>query len=153
MVEEIAQKRAEHIGVEHPCIAIRRLLGQRAGVSFGAGIVDRDVQPTEAPDSLFDKVAHVVFVTHVRQNESGISAEATKLVFERLAFGLAAAAYDDGCAFFGKGKRRGTTDAGQSAGDEDNRSVHRACPSDRNRETCWTNRLGYWYCEPWLASG
>src|ERR1700758_1706840 len=25
---------------------------------------------------------------------------------------------------------------------------HRASSSDRNAETCRTNRLGYWYCEP-----
>jgi hypothetical protein len=25
--------------------------------------------------------------------------------------------------------------------------------SDRNIETCRTKRSGYWYCEPWLASG
>jgi len=60
-------------------------------VSFGAGIVDRDIQAAEARDSLFDKIAHVVFVAHVRQNESGLSAEATKLGFECLAFDLAAA--------------------------------------------------------------
>src|SRR2546421_11770288 len=25
--------------------------------------------------------------------------------------------------------------------------------SDRNIETCPTKRSGYWYCEPWLATG
>src|SRR4029077_2346662 len=25
--------------------------------------------------------------------------------------------------------------------------------SDKNIDTCRTNRSGYWYCEPWLASG
>jgi hypothetical protein len=54
------------IGVEHLCVAVGRLLDQRAGFSFGAGIVDRDIQPAEAPDSLFNKVAHVVFATHIR---------------------------------------------------------------------------------------
>src|SRR5258707_13005420 len=83
-----AQERAKPIGVEHPCIALGRLLGQRARFSFGAGIVDRDIQAAEARDSLFDKAAHVVFMAHVRQNESGFSAEATKLGFECLAFGL-----------------------------------------------------------------
>ena len=58
-------------------------------------------------------------MTHVCQNESGFRAEATKLDFERLAFGVAAAGRNDRCAFFGKGERRGTTDAGQSPGDED----------------------------------
>jgi Bacterial regulatory helix-turn-helix protein, lysR family len=36
---------------------------RQARFSFGAGIVDRDIQPAEAPNSLFDKVAHLVFVT------------------------------------------------------------------------------------------
>jgi hypothetical protein len=97
-----AQERAEHIGIEHPRIAVGRLLGQRARFSFRAGIVDRDIQPAEALDSLFDNVPHVVFVTHVRQNESGLSAEATKVDFECLAFGLAAAGHNDCCTFFGK---------------------------------------------------
>src|SRR5271154_3604503 len=76
--------------LEHPCIAVGCLLGQRAGFSFGAGIVDRDIQSAKAPDSLFDKIVHVVFVTHVCQNESSFRSETTKLDFERLAFGLAA---------------------------------------------------------------
>jgi hypothetical protein len=114
--------------VSNSPVAVGRLLGQRAWCSFGAGTVDRDIKPAEAPDSLFDKVAHVVFVAHVRQSENGFGAEAAKLVFECLAFGLAAAGYNDRCAFFGKGKRRGTTDTGQSAGDEDDRSVHSRCP-------------------------
>jgi hypothetical protein len=97
-----AQKGAELIGVEHPCIALGRLLGQRAGFSFGAGIVDRDIQPAEAPHGLFDKIAHIVFVAHIRQNESGFRAEARKLVFERRAFELAPAGYNDSCAFFAK---------------------------------------------------
>jgi hypothetical protein len=50
-----------------------------------------------------------------------------KLVFECIAFGLAPAGYDDRCARFGEGKRRGTTDAGQSACDEYNRIVHCRC--------------------------
>ena len=123
-----AQKRTEHIGVEHSCKAVRRLLGQRAGFSFSAGIVDRDIQTAEAADSPFDKVTHVVFVTHVRQNECSFSAKTMKFVFECLALGLAPAGYNDRCAFFGKGKCRSTTDAGQSAGDEDDRSVYSRCP-------------------------
>ena len=119
---------AEYIGLEHPCIAVGCLLGQWAGFSFGAGIVDRDIQSAKAPDSLFDKVAHVVFVTHVRQNEYSFSAKTMKFVFECLALGLAPAGYNDRCAFFGKGKCRSTTDAGQSAGDEDDWSVHNRCP-------------------------
>jgi hypothetical protein len=87
-----------------------------------------DIQAAEVRDSLFDKVAHLVFVAHVRQNESGFSAEATKLGFDCLAFGLAAAGRNNRCAFFGKGKCRGTTDAGQSTGNEDNRSAHSGRP-------------------------
>ena len=40
---------------------------------------------------------------------------------------LASAGCNDRCAFFGEGKRRGTTDASQSACDEYNRIVHRHC--------------------------
>src|SRR4051794_35043253 len=70
-------------------------------------------------------------MTHVRKNEGGFSAEATKLGFECLALGLAAAGRNDRCTFIGKGKRRGTTDAGQSASNEDNRSTHSGCPLNR----------------------
>ena len=115
------------VGVEHSSIVAWRLLGQRARFSFGSGIVDRNIQPAETRDGLFDEVAHVVFVTHVRQNESGLRAETMKLVFECLAFGLAPAGYNDRCAFFGEGKRRGTADARQSACDEYNRIVHCCC--------------------------
>src|SRR5258707_3536789 len=47
-----AQERAKHIGVEHPCIALGRLLGQRARFSFGAGIVDRDIRSEEHTSEL-----------------------------------------------------------------------------------------------------
>src|SRR5258705_3243743 len=122
-----AQERAKHIGVEHSCIALGGLLDQRARFSFGAGIVDRDIQAAEARDSLFDKVAHVAFVAHVRRNESGFNAEATKLGFECLALGLAAAGRSDRCTFLCKSKLRWTTDAGQSASNEDNTSAHSRC--------------------------
>jgi hypothetical protein len=52
------------------------------------------------------------------------SAEAAKLVFQCPAFSLAPARYDDRCAFFGKGKRRRATHAGQSAGDQHDRRTH-----------------------------
>jgi hypothetical protein len=103
-------------------------MAARCAGATGAGIVDSHVQPVEARNGLVDHIAYVVFVTHVCQNESGFTAEATKLDFDRLAFGLAASGHNDRCAFFGKGERRGTTDAGQSAGNEDNRSTHSRGP-------------------------
>ena len=74
-----AEQGAEHIGVEGGGIAVGRLLGNRAGVAFGAGVVDGGVEPTEARDRLIDQLAHIVFVAHVGTDELGLRAERAKL--------------------------------------------------------------------------
>ena len=50
-----AQQHAEHIGIEGGGVAFRGLLGDRAGLAFGAGIVDGDVEAAEPGDGLVDK--------------------------------------------------------------------------------------------------
>jgi hypothetical protein len=104
------------------------LLDHRARLAFGAGIVDSYVQPAEARDGQVDHIAYVVFAPHVRLDERRLRAEPAQFGFQGFAFGFAPAGYSDRCAFFGKGERRGAADAGQSAGNEDNRSVHSRCP-------------------------
>jgi hypothetical protein len=115
------EHRAEHIGVEHGGVAVGRLLGQRAGPAFGAGIIDGDVDPAEPRDRLIDKAAHIVFTAHVGLDEGGLGAKSAQLGFERPAFGFAAARGDHSGAFPGEGERGGAADAGQCAGNENDR--------------------------------
>jgi hypothetical protein len=119
-----AQQRAKHIGVEHRRVAVRRLLGDRPRLALGAGIIDGDVEPAEAGDGVIDQAAHILFVAHVGLDEGGLRAERMELGFQRLAFGLAAAGGDDGCAVLGEGQRGGAADAGQCAGDQDDGRGH-----------------------------
>jgi hypothetical protein len=112
---------AEHVGVEHGAVAVRRLLGQRARLAFGAGIVDGDVEPAEPCDRFIDKAAHIVFAAYVVRDERGLGAKPAQLGFERPALGFAAARGDHSRAFPGEGERGGAADAGQRAGDENDR--------------------------------
>jgi hypothetical protein len=124
-----AQERAEHVGVEHRCVAVRRLLGHRAGLAFGAGVVDGDIQAAEARDGPVDEITHVVLAPHIGLNERRLLCAApAQFSFQCPAFSFTAAGRDDGCAFLGKSQRRGAADAGQSAGDEDDGSAHFHCP-------------------------
>ena len=113
-----AQDRAEHIGVERRCIAFGGLLGDRARLAFGAGVVDRDIEPAEACDGLVDQIAHVVFVAHVGVDELGLDPRLRSSASECLA-GLSRRAGNDHLgALLGKGKGGGAADAGQCAGDQ-----------------------------------
>jgi hypothetical protein len=86
-----AQKCAEHIGVEHRRVAVGCLVGYRTRFTFGAGIVDGDIQAAEARDGLVDQIAHIVLAAHVRLNERRLRAEPAQFGFQGVAFGLVAA--------------------------------------------------------------
>jgi hypothetical protein len=125
-----AQQRAEHIGVEGGRVAFDGLLSHRTRPALGARGIDGGVDPAKARNSLVDQTAHVVLVAHVGTNECHFGAEAAEFGFQRLAFGFPAARHDDGCAVFSEGRGGGSADAGQSAGDQDNRVAHMADPCD-----------------------
>src|ERR1700733_9381847 len=73
-------------------------------------------------------VSNIVLMAHVGGDERGLGAKAAQFGLKRLAFGLAAAGYDDGGAFASKGQSGGAADACESAGDEDDGSGHGNCP-------------------------
>jgi hypothetical protein len=74
-----AQHRAKNIGVEDRPVAVRGLTAQRAGLAFGARIVDRDIETPETRDRTVDEVAHVVFFSDIGADEFRLGAGTTKL--------------------------------------------------------------------------
>jgi hypothetical protein len=73
-----AQQRAEYVGVESGGVALRGLLGHRAGPAFSARGVDGRVQTAEAGDGVLDQIADFVIMTNVGLDEGGFGAEAAK---------------------------------------------------------------------------
>ena len=120
----------EHIGVEGGGIGVGGLLRHRAGLAFGAGVVDRRVQAAEARDGPIDQVPHVVLVANIRAEEFDFSAECAQLSRELLAGFLVATGDNDAVAFPRESKSRRAPDSSQRAGDQDNRGTHSAAPSD-----------------------
>src|ERR1700692_4748608 len=70
-----AQQHTEHVGIEGGCVALGCLLRHRTGLAFGAGIVDRHIEPTEPSYGLVDQVADVVLVPNVRADELSFKAD------------------------------------------------------------------------------
>src|SRR5256885_5251485 len=62
-----------------PYTTLFRSLRHRARLSFGAGVVDRYVQATEARNGPIDQVPHLVLATHIRTEELSFSAERAQL--------------------------------------------------------------------------
>src|SRR4029434_4576685 len=61
------------------------LLRHGTGLAFGTGVVDRDVQATEALNGPIDQVPHLVLVAHIRTEELSFSAERAQLGCQFLA--------------------------------------------------------------------
>ena len=92
-----AQQRAEHVGVEGGGIAFGGLLRHRAGLAFGAGVVDGHVQATKARNGPIDQVAHLVLVAHVGRHELGFSAERAQFGLTSFLAGFLVATGNDEC--------------------------------------------------------
>src|SRR5271167_192021 len=60
-----AEQRAEYVGVESRSIAFGGLLRDGAGLAFGTGVVDGNIEAAEALDGLIDQLAHIVVTAHV----------------------------------------------------------------------------------------
>src|SRR5882757_5869765 len=104
------------------------LLRHRTRLTFGAGVVDRDVKTTEASHGLVDQVADVVFVAHVGADEFSFRAEATELPGQGMARLVATAGDNNPGAFFRKGQGRGSADTGQGACNQDDGCTHGRSP-------------------------
>ena len=113
-----AQKRSQHIGVEGRRVAFRGLLRHRAGLAFGAGIVDGHVEPTKARDRSIDQVGDLIVVAHIGTYEFRLP-PLPQFGGQRLAGFITAAGDDDAGAFASEGKGSGASYAGEGARDQD----------------------------------
>jgi hypothetical protein len=100
-----AQQRAEHVGVDDGGAIVGRLPGQRPELPFGASVVDRYVQATEALDDLFDQTANLGFVAHVGVQVLRTHAHGAQFGGQCLAGFIAAARNGNAGAFAGEGQR------------------------------------------------
>ena len=67
-----AQDHAEDVRVERRGVGVRGLVGDRADLAFGAGVVDRDIESAEPGDGLVDQSADIVLVADVGVDELGL---------------------------------------------------------------------------------
>src|SRR6266436_3480622 len=70
-----AQDHAENIGVECRGITFRGLVGDRADLAFGAGIIHRDIEAAKPRDGLVDQSADVILLAHIGADKIGLGAE------------------------------------------------------------------------------
>src|SRR5712671_4026631 len=124
-----AQDHAENIGVERRGIAFGRLVRDRADLSFGAGIVHRDVETAKPCDGLVDHGADVFFLADVGVDELGLRPERAQLVDERLAGLIAPTGNDHLRALPGESDGGGPPDAGQPTCNQNNGVAHGTSPS------------------------
>ena len=135
---------AENIRVERRGIAFGGLVGDRADLAFGTGIVHRNIETTKPRDGLVDQSADVILLADVGVDELGFRTEGTQFLGERLA-GLVAPAGDDHLrALPGEGDGGSAADTCQSACDQDNGVVHISSPL---RYGLRTRRIPGWVSE------
>jgi uncharacterized protein YbjT (DUF2867 family) len=75
-----AEKRTEHVGIEHGGVAFLRLLGHGTRMAFGAGIVDGNIELAKAPHGLIHKIPHLIVMAHVGADELRVSALRAELL-------------------------------------------------------------------------
>src|SRR5260370_9356685 len=150
-----AQQHAEHVGIEGGGVTVRRLFGHRAGLAFGAGIIDGDVEAAEPRDGLLDQVLHLVLMADIGANEFRFRAKRAKLGGQRLGGVIAAAGDEDASAFVREGEGGGAADGGQGAGNEDNGITHVTSPlsaADMPVKPCLKFRYGVAVSPDWYIS-
>ena len=119
-----AQHGAQHVGVEGGGVRLGRLLDQRPRLPLGARVVDGDIEPAEARHGAVDQRPHVRLVPDVRPHELRLGAQLRQFVLQRRPGVRVAAGDHQAGTLARKGERRGATDAGEGAGDEDDGSGH-----------------------------
>src|SRR6266436_1080517 len=73
-----AEQSAENVGVEGGRIALGSLLRHRTGLALGSGVVDGDVEATEARDGFIDQVSYLVLVAHIGIHVFRLRVESTE---------------------------------------------------------------------------
>jgi len=106
-----AEQRPEHVGIEGGGIGIGSLLRHRTGLAFGAGVVDRDVQPTEPRNGPINQVPHLVLVAHIRTEELSFRPERAQLNYQFLAGFLVPTGNNGTVTFLRESPRRRTPDS------------------------------------------
>src|SRR6266852_1237627 len=123
-----ASSAADFVGVEGGCVILCGLFRDRAGLAFGAGVVDGDIEAAEAGDRLVDQILDIVLAANVGVDEFRFGAQRAEFGHQRLAGVITAAGNDQVCAFMREGKSGGAANAGQGASDEDNGFTHVTSP-------------------------
>jgi hypothetical protein len=98
-----AQDYAENVGVERRGIAFRGLLRDPAALTFGAGIVNRDIETAKPCNGLVDQSADLILLARVGVDELGLRPEGAQLLNERLAGLVMPASNDEPRAILGEG--------------------------------------------------
>jgi hypothetical protein len=106
------------------------LFGQRAGLAFGTGVVDRHVQTSEARHGLVDEIAHVVLAADIGAHEFSLGAESAQFSDLCLPGIVASTGNYNARTFLSEREGGRAADAGKRARDEyDWVGVHVLCPS------------------------
>jgi hypothetical protein len=114
-----AQEHAEHVGVERIGIARGSLRDDRTGGTFGAGIVDSNIEAAEARDRAIDEILDILLLAHVGTNEFGFRPKRPELGGQRTAGIVAAAGDHETGSLTRKSESGGAANAGQGTGNED----------------------------------
>lgn len=93
-------------------------LGSRLHRSDGAGIVEADVEPTEALDSRVDQRLKVRRIPNIARQRDSLTAFPLDFSDQRIEFGLAPGRDDNTSAFARKQSGRCIADAGTRTGDD-----------------------------------
>src|ERR1700758_3644284 len=113
-----AQEHAEDVGVERRGIAFRSLLRDRAGFTFGAGIVHRDIETSEALDRAVDETTDIVFLAHIGLDEFGFGAERAEFTDQFMAGIRLPSRNNDAMACFRERDGRGAAYAREGPSDQ-----------------------------------
>jgi hypothetical protein len=107
------ERYAADVDVAYLMVVLNRLLGcQQAEFALDARVVERDVQPTEGCDDLFDECDDVIFPDNVGLHKQGASAARRDLPGDLLALVNPEAGDNDVRPFFGKRQPGGFANAG-----------------------------------------
>jgi hypothetical protein len=119
-----AQDHAENIGVEGRGIAFRGLVGDRADLAFGAGIVHRDIETAKPRDGLVDQGADIIVLADVGIDELGLRTERAQFLDERLAGLITPTGNHHLRTLPGEGEGGGAPNTSETAGDQNNGHAH-----------------------------
>ena len=92
--------------------------------AFGASVIDRHIDPSEACDGVLHQHADFGFEAYVGKEKNRLGAERTQFGGQSLASLFVTAADNHARLFLGEGNCGGAADAGERASDEDDGMIH-----------------------------